>query len=298
MWCGGRAKKTCTRQTAKETSPTASHPPESRKPARQHPELQVPALLYHHVGPKPGAHPELTLSPDTFERQIRWLSRQGCVAIRPSDWLGWLRDGRSLPRKPILLTFDDGYADLAEYAFPILRRYSFSAAVFIVTRWVGKVIPWDESLGPGTYRCLGAEGIRQWAERGIEFGAHSRTHPHLGGLPESQLEEEIAGSRRDLEAILGTKVLSFAYPFGEYDDAALRATRHAYDLAFTTQEGRNERDTEFHLLRRTMVPPKETLVEFALRVRMGRNPLAGPRQRLRIRSRARAALRQWQGHKR
>ncbi len=204
-------------------------------------------------------------------------------------------EGKPLPRKPILLTFDDGYADLAEYAFPVLQRFSFGAGAFIVTKWVGKVILWDEALGPGTHRCLGAEEIGQWARRGIEFGAHSRTHPHLSGLSESRMTEEIAGSRSDLEAILGTKVVSFAYPFGDYDNAALLATRQAFDLAFTCQEGRNERATQRHLLRRTMVPPKETLVEFALRVRLGRNPLAGPRQQLRLRSRARSALRRLGG---
>ena len=107
---------------------------------------KLPVLLYHHVGHfKPGTYRELTVLPEKFERQIRWLARRGYIGVRPADWLNWVRDGKSLPEKPILLTFDDAYADVAEYALPILRKYGFSGAVFVVTERLGGTNTWDEA---------------------------------------------------------------------------------------------------------------------------------------------------------
>ena len=98
----------------------------------------LPVLLYHHVGPaQPGTHASLTVSPTRFERHVRWLAWRGYRGICPADWLRWLNEGKGLPDKPVLFTFDDGYADLAEFALPVLRRYGFGAAVFIVTRQLG-----------------------------------------------------------------------------------------------------------------------------------------------------------------
>ena len=93
---------------------------------------KLPVLMYHHVGPyRPGTYRPITISPERFERQIRWLARRGYAGITPSDWLRWLREGKGLPEKPILLTFDDAYADVAQYALPILKRYGFSAAALL-----------------------------------------------------------------------------------------------------------------------------------------------------------------------
>ncbi|MGA9427849.1 MAG: glycosyltransferase, partial [Terracidiphilus sp.] len=112
---------------------------------------RCPVLLYHHVGPlREGTYHQLTISAKAFARQIRWLARRGYTGILPSDWLRWLRDGTGLPRKPIMITFDDGYADIAQYALPILRRYGFGATVFIVTARTGGTNTWDEARGCGT----------------------------------------------------------------------------------------------------------------------------------------------------
>src|SRR5205807_9391482 len=86
-------------------------------------EAGLPVLLYHHVGPA-RAHtwPRLTVPPGSCEQHIRWLVRHGYQGIAASDVLGWSRDAAALPDRPVLITFDDGYADIAEYALPILCR--------------------------------------------------------------------------------------------------------------------------------------------------------------------------------
>jgi peptidoglycan/xylan/chitin deacetylase (PgdA/CDA1 family) len=157
---------------------------------------RLPVLLYHHIGPRPpGTFPNLTVSTQEFERQMRWLVHRGYVGIRPSDWLRWLREGTDLPEKAVLITFDDGYADLAEHALPVLRRHGFGAVVFIVTGQVGGTNVWDEAIGSAMHRLMTADQIRYWAAQGIEFGAHSRTHADLTTLTSDKLSDEIVGSK-------------------------------------------------------------------------------------------------------
>lgn len=257
--------------------------------------MRLPVLLYHHVGPpRSGTMPSLTVSPQTFERHVRWLVRRGCSGIRSSDWLRWLREGKGLPEKPILLTFDDGYADLAEYALPVLRRHGFSGVVYIVTGQLGGTNAWDEARGLGTHRLMTVEQIRHWAAQGIEFGAHSRTHADLTALSAKELSEEVVGSGKDLESVLGERVVSFAYPYGFHNQAVDDCVRGAFDLAFIADdddEGLNHLQTDPHLLLRTMVQTNDSWLDLDCRARWGHNPLLNLRARIGLRSRLKRAAR-------
>lgn len=258
--------------------------------------VRLPVLLYHHVGPaRPGISPELTVSPERFERQVRWLARRGYTAIRPSDWLAWRRRAIPLPPKPVLLTFDDGYEDLAEHALPVLYRHGFTAAVYIVTGLLGKTNQWDPAAGPAAHCLMTAGQIREWDRQGIEFGAHSRTHADLTAATPSRLEEEISGSADDLAALLGKRPVSFAYPFGHCNPEVRESVARIFDLAFTAREGLNDAATDPHQLRRTMVQPGDMLFNFAWRVRLGWDPLTRLRGRVRLRSRIRNAARRLRG---
>jgi peptidoglycan/xylan/chitin deacetylase (PgdA/CDA1 family)/glycosyltransferase involved in cell wall biosynthesis len=243
--------------------------------------MRLPVLLYHHVGPlRPGTYPELTVSPEKFERQIRWLARRGYVGVPPSAWLAWCKEGRALPDRPILLTFDDAYADLTEHAFPVLRRYGFNATVFVVTGQMGGTNAWDEKEGSGRHELMTAEQIRYWASQGIEFGAHSRSHADLRALQGSDLTDEVTGSGRDLAELLGTRVLSFAYPYGYHSGAVEKCLESSFALAFGVEEGLNCLQTDLLLLRRTMVQPDDSLSDFAWRVRLGWSPIQRFRARV------------------
>jgi glycosyltransferase involved in cell wall biosynthesis/peptidoglycan/xylan/chitin deacetylase (PgdA/CDA1 family) len=252
---------------------------------------RLPALLYHRVAPdRQCAHPELTVSPHQFEKQVAWLAQRGYAGIRPSDWLAWCQQGKRLPEKAVLITFDDAYADLAEHAFPVLRKYGFTAAVYVVTGYIGDANRWDQDKGVGSYKLLTAAQIREWASRGIEFGAHSRTHTTLTALAPPRLEEEIARSGDDISGLLGARPISFAYPYGEHDPTAVAAVRNHYALAFTCDEGLNTLTTDPVRLRRTMVLPTDSMPEFACRVLWGHNPVWNARLRLRPRTRLRNML--------
>lgn len=254
--------------------------------------VELPVLLYHHIGPEcAGPVRGLTVSPDKFERQMSWLARKGYVGIRPSDWLNWVRYGKGLPEKPILLTFDDAYTDTANYALPILKKYGFSAAVYVVTERLGGTNTWDEAEGCGTLHLMSAEQIRYWAEQGIEFGAHSRTHPHLTQLSTEELAAEIVGSKNDLAEVLGYAPTSFVYPYGDVNDAVHAVVRGAFDTAFTVEEGLNYLSGDPHLIRRAYIAPNDSLLEFAISVRRGgTRKIRDWRIRIGLRTRLKRAL--------
>jgi peptidoglycan/xylan/chitin deacetylase (PgdA/CDA1 family) len=242
---------------------------------------RLPVLMYHHVGqPQPGVPRSLTVSQEQFEGQIRWLARRGYVGICPADWLAWCREGKPLPPRPVLLTFDDGYADLLKHAVPVLKRYGFGAAVFVVSGQIGGTNIWDGAQPVPFGRLLAADEIRELAALGIEIGAHSHSHPDLRALSEEELGEEVAGSARDLGVICNRQILSFAYPYGHHDGRVRDRVRATYDLAYTTEEGMNTLLTDHQGLRRTMVQPSDRLIDFACRVWWGWNPLHWVRQRV------------------
>lgn len=226
-------------------------------------------------------------APNTLARSPRLYRNSS------ADWVKWLRAGKGLPDKPVLLTFDDGYEDIVEHALPVLRRYGFGAAVFIVTGRVGGTNTWDEAQGSATLRLMTAEQIRYWATQGIEFGAHSRTHADLTTLSADQLENEIVGSRDDLAKILGAPVTSFAYPFGSYNPAIYERVQSAFSLTFRADEqspGINYLCTDPHDLQRTTVHPTDSLADLECRVRWGHSPIHERRGRLRLRSRFKNAI--------
>jgi peptidoglycan/xylan/chitin deacetylase (PgdA/CDA1 family) len=136
--------------------------------------------------------------------------------------------------------------------------------------------------------------IRYWATQGIEFGAHSRTHADMRTLTSEKLKEEILGSGSDLASLLGSRVVSFAYPYGFYNQGALDCVQGAFDLAFIADdlnEGLNHLLTDPHLLRRTMVQTNDSLLTLEFRARWGRNPFGNLRIRIGLRTRLKRAAR-------
>lgn len=250
--------------------------------------VRLPVLLYHNIALRGSAttEPSMTISPSQFKKQVHWLAKNGYTPIRPSDWLAWCRTGRVLPRKPVLLTFDDAYVGVEKYALPVLNQYGFHAAVFVVTTQVGGMNEWERRIGRlGTDRLMTAQQIAWWASKGIEFGAHSRTHVDLTLLSEYQLTEEVDGSSRDLEAVVRVRIVSFAYPYGRYNEVVTKRTHRSFDLAFTCDEGLNYLQTNTCLLQRTMAQPGDLLIDFACRIWFGWSPVTTARSRLRVRSR-------------
>jgi GT2 family glycosyltransferase/peptidoglycan/xylan/chitin deacetylase (PgdA/CDA1 family) len=247
---------------------------------------RLAVLLYHHVGvPTPETkNLSLTIATAKFRRQARWLRWRGYEGITPAQWLAWYFAGEPIPNKPVMITFDDAYADIAEHALPVVEEYGLRGAVFVITRRTASSNVWDG------LPVMTMSQVQQWATRGIEIGAHTRTHPDLTAVSADLAANEVIGSKEDLMEA-GLTPLSFAYPYGSFDDQARKTVDGVFPLAFTCEEGLNDLHTDPLLLRRTMVQPGDTILDIELRAALGRSPLNSVRSRLRMRSRVLKILR-------
>ena len=215
----------------------------------------------------PGSWPGLTVPPAAFEEQIDWLVAQGYTGIHAADWLAWISEGKPLPEKPVLLTFDDGYADLVHEALPALEARGFKATMFIVSQRIGDASSWDLALGYPQRPLMTAPEILKAAERGIEIGAHTRTHRDLRTLSPLELKDELDGCQKDLSELIGDHVNIFAYPFGFNNETVRQCTGAVYDLSFGCKPGLNHWRSDRRQLHRMFIYPNR--FNFALQVKYG-----------------------------
>ena len=246
---------------------------------------RLPVLAYHRVGPPvDGANPELTVTPRRFRRHLALLRRLRYTPITPGEWLAWCGSGEPLPRRPVLLTFDDAYADLAQYAFPALCDNGYRATLFTPSAYLGKQNTWDEALQVGSHpvahRLLDSADLIAWNRRGIDVGAHSRTHARLTALTPDEMVAEIKCGKQDLERLLEARVTTFAYPFGAIDERVRDVAAATFDAAFTIEEGLNTLTTDPLLLRRSVVQPTDNGLDLLFRLWLGWSPVHRFRLRL------------------
>lgn len=202
--------------------------------------LRTPVWMYHHVEPRPlvpcARHAESYLPPEELAAHLALLRRRGYRTLTFVQLSQLWRGGRAVPRKTIVLTFDDGCRCFLERAFPLLRAHRMSATLFVVSGELGGTNRWDLAEGERREPLLGVEELRHLAE-GIEVACHSRSHPLLPNLDRGRLEAETAGSKTDLEAALGHPIQTFCYPYGRSSPEAREAVRDAGFLAAAAIEG-------------------------------------------------------------
>ena len=180
-----------------------------------------------------------TVAPGTFVRQLNVLRWLGFNFVTLDELLCYVRGDGGLPKRPLLLTFDDGYEHLSDTVLPVLTARRIPAVVFAVSAHLGGTNVWDEAIGAPRLRLLDAQGLRRLAAASIEIGAHSRTHRPLTKVPDHVLASEIAGSASDLAAAGVRRPRAFAYPEGDHDRRVVAATRDCgMDAAFTVVPGR------------------------------------------------------------
>jgi peptidoglycan/xylan/chitin deacetylase (PgdA/CDA1 family)/predicted TPR repeat methyltransferase len=199
---------------------------------------RMPVLTYHGVSKDgPEALAPYRISPDLFRAQMRWLRANGFHSVTSADLAWHLREGRVFRGRPVMLTFDDGFQDFAEYAWPILQAHDFTAEMFVVTDYVGKSAEWDAQAGAPT-PLMAAGTLAALAQDGAVFGSHLATHRASDGLTSRELAEELARSRAKLERWLGKAPMAFAAPYA-ITDGRLRhmAASCGYEIGFGGGEG-------------------------------------------------------------
>ena len=177
----------------------------------------LPILMYHRVAPESSRRlARFCVTPRAFEEQLRYLRDAGYYSVSLEQWQRATDLKQPLPGRPIMLTFDDGYLDVFTYAWPLLKRYGFSATVFLVADYVGGVNGWDKAYGE-TIPLMGWDDARRLRDQGIIFGAHSTTHRPMTSLTIPDIAREGARARAILDRELGLPTTAFAYPYGDCD---------------------------------------------------------------------------------
>ena len=197
----------------------------------------TPILTYHQITEEdPPTDPyRMAISVSQFERQMSYLHDHGYHCLSLTELLYTAGDTSFRRKKAFILTFDDGYADFFKNAYPILRRYGFTATVFLVTDFVGGQSDWDGDKGSP---MLTWEEIKGLHEDGISFGSHTCTHPWLTHLSGEQIWHEFTTSKERLEAKLGQEIHLLAYPYGYSNPRIQKMTMEAgYKAAFGVTRG-------------------------------------------------------------
>lgn len=209
---------------------SASVPPASAVPPVA--TIELPILMYHRIDALKSTLPtttrRLTVAPEAFRRQMHWLVQRGFTTVTQRQLLEALRGERPLPRKPVMITFDDGYRDVFANAAPILQRLGLRATAYVITDRISNGDP--SFLTWGRLRALEALGV--------EIGSHTATHADLTTLTNQRAMDELVRSRRALADKLGHPVPWLAYPFGAHDERVVQLARRAgYAVAVTTVHG-------------------------------------------------------------
>ncbi|MDZ4168690.1 MAG: polysaccharide deacetylase family protein [Coriobacteriia bacterium] len=229
----------------------------------QHP----PVLLYHSIA-------ELAPTPDAgaraFRSQIALLKRSGYHTLTPAEFLTGLDDGE-WPRRSIFLTFDDGYLDFHDVAWPILQEFGMTATVFLVHDALeGGIEAWRGPTYPVMPPVCGWDKVLAMRGQGVYYGSHTLSHVELNHAEPAEVVEQVTRSKSLLEQRLGDEVALFSYPYGAASSEARAAVEAAgYEAAFGVSPAA---PTRFELFRR-IVKPAKTLTSFRLRVSRAYEPL-------------------------
>lgn len=199
----------------------------------------VPIVMYHHIRTFTDTSDQigfnLSVPPEKFESQLDYLQAQGYQTINFSDITS-----KNIPAKPVILTFDDGYENFYQNAYPALKKRGMTATLFAIVRMQG-----------GDY--MTPDQLKEISANGIEVGSHTLSHPDLAQASSEKSLQEITESKADLEAIIGKKITSFCYPAGKYNANTITQLQSAgYTYAVTTKSGLASFKNPFELNRYRM----------------------------------------------
>jgi peptidoglycan/xylan/chitin deacetylase (PgdA/CDA1 family) len=193
--------------------------------------------MYHQVGefPPMRTHRANYCDHRRFDRQMGLLHALGWTVLDLDQALAGLRGERPLPARSVVLTFDDGYDNFADFALPVLVRHGFTATVYAISGWLGQRIQWyGDEPGRPRPRLMDAAQLREIQAAGMTVGSHTVTHAHLAKIDPAAQLREVRDSRLALEDLLGKPVRHLCYPFGSFNLEAVHAAGAAGYVSATT----------------------------------------------------------------
>jgi len=220
----------------------------------------VPVLMYHYIRVNPNQDDKvgfrLSVSPQNFAAQMNYLAQQGYHTISLDDLGGFFFSHASLPSKPIIFTFDDGYSDFYTAAYPILKSHGFKAVSFVITGFVGipGFLTWSQ--------------IDEMKSSGLVFfGSHTVHHLSLPSIAFDKIQSELTQSKKELEQHLGYPINWMAYPYGSVNKAVVdTALQSGYVGAFGTNRGTYQSTDFIYTLPRIRIGGGDTLGSFSAKI--------------------------------
>jgi peptidoglycan/xylan/chitin deacetylase (PgdA/CDA1 family)/glycosyltransferase involved in cell wall biosynthesis len=231
--------------------------------ARAHSPQSIPVLMYHRIteGTASASSHGIWVTADQFSAQLHSLRSRGFETITFRDYDRFLQGQGRLPRRPVILTFDDGYEDNYTIALPLLCNSGCRAVVFAVTDKKRRTNFWDSD--EPTTALLTSRQMQELNRSGIEIGSHTVTHPRLIQTSIDVIRQELGKSKDSLQQILGSEVISFAYPYGALQPAVKSLVEEAgYKFAVAADSGPIAFYQDFLEIRRTQVFPWTTRTGF------------------------------------
>jgi len=231
----------------------------------------IPILMYHEVSPNPRpGFRRYTVTVREFTAQMRWLALCGYRTVDMDTLLRARQGLGSLPRRPVLITFDDGFEGCAQYALPVLRAYHFTAVFYLVPGMMGEASRWMLPELGLELPLMSWDTARMLVAEGFQCGAHTVTHPRLAELDPPQCRAELIQGRTLLERELGRPIVHLAYPFGSYDGSVQAMAREAgYATACSTRPGLSEPGDDLLALHRVTIYGHDSLFDFVSRLQSG-----------------------------
>lgn len=231
----------------------------------------IPVIMYHRIireNDVKGVHGIYVLD-KVFDEQMKYLKESGYQTITFEDIKnGKWRDRFNKGNKWIMITFDDGYTDNYQVAFPILKKYGFKATIYLLGEV--KYNKWDVDVKENPeekFELMSDSQILEMQDYGIEFGGHTLTHPKLAELEISDARREILESKEILDKKLGRNMNVFAYPYGSLNEDVKSVVKEAgYQFAVATDSGSLSFSEDLFQIRRIAIFPKNNMFSFKRKV--------------------------------
>ncbi len=218
--------------------------------------VRVPILMYHYLSvPPPGAdryRVDLSVAPETFAAHLDAMQQAGYTPISLYTLLAHLNQGAPLPERPVVLTFDDGYRDNYDNAFPLLRERGMTATFFVVTDFIDAQRP----------EYLTWDMVREMYAGGMSIESHGRNHVSLKNKDRDYLIWQALGSLETIQYEIGVRPQFVSYPAGEFDDLTRAIFGEAgYWAGLTTVQGATHRSDDLFRLPRVRIRNSTTADE-------------------------------------
>lgn len=223
--------------------------------------VRIPILMYHSIDNSASA---ACVRPKRFEEQMAYLKRVGYKAVDLDAVYHYVTERTSLCSKPIVITFDDGYRDNLDNAWPVLEKNEMCATIFLATDYLGATNRWNAALGVQQRLLMSWQDIRSaFRNPLLSFQPHTCSHPKLTHIPVAQTRQEMLTSKQILEDHLGTPCHHFAYPYGDFNGPVMDLAKEVgYKTACSTRWGHNRPGDDPYKLYRIGIRNQDRLSDF------------------------------------